>query len=568
MDKIIITQDGQELLAKMTAGETTAEFTKFCTSSAEYAEAELSNLTGLKDTCQTSEVTNVTIKEDHTVVLTGAIDNESLQEGYYITAIGLFAQGAGEEEILYAVCKLTSPAYMPEMSGTLSGMSIKFSVKVGNSENLVVNVDNSTAATLGDLQELKDEVEAPVFEDYEATEDPTLPEMETALGQIKSGTKLSKLMQYIKAALMILDKREVDMSPYDQAIVELMDKDEELNEDISELQGQISSFESTKSDIVSSGLGQAIGLTASSTWAQLVEKIKSIVNRGAISQALNCGGSYTIPAGYHNGSGQVTANSLTSQTDATAGAGQILSGYTAWVKGSKITGTMANKGAVSQALNCGGSYTIPAGYHNGSGKVTANSLASQTDATAAAGQILSGYTAWVKGSKITGSMANKGNLNWSGSNTTYSVPAGYYSGGTLDSRPSYNAGVAAGKVTGWASKTVTATSSGSDLSVTRYNGKQDSTGSSTSPYVQFNTGVSKVMAIRVLIENAVITWHAGMPSRAIHFDGNQSGTGGYEMGDIGSGNWWVNGTNARLPLAATGQSGYRNKSAKITIWYL
>lgn len=42
----------------------------------------------------------------------------------------------------------------------------------------------------------------------------------------------------------------------------------------------------------------------------------------------------------------------------------------------------------------------------------------------------------------------KGNLNWSGSNTTYSVPAGYYTGGTLDSRPSYNAGVAAGKSSG------------------------------------------------------------------------------------------------------------------------
>ena len=171
----------------------------------------------------------------------------------------------------------------------------------------------------------------------------------------------------------------------------------------------------------------------------------TMANQGAVSQALNCGGSYTIPAGYHNGSGKVTANSLASQTDATAAAGQILSGYTAWVKGNKVTGTMANQGAVSQALNCGGSYTIPAGYHNGSGKVTANSLSSQTDATAAAGQILSGYTAWVKGSKITGSMANKGALNWSGSNTTYSVPAGYYSGGTLDSRPSYNAGVSAGK---------------------------------------------------------------------------------------------------------------------------
>ena len=30
-------------------------------------------------------------------------------------------------------------------------------------------------------------------------------------------------------------------------------------------------------------------------------------------------------------------------------------------------GSMTNNGAVSQSLNCGGSYTVPAGYHNGSG---------------------------------------------------------------------------------------------------------------------------------------------------------------------------------------------------------
>ena len=109
----------------------------------------------------------------------------------------------------------------------------------------------------------------------------------------------------------------------------------------------------------------------------------------------------------------------------------------------KIKG-VANQGAKTSSLNCGGSYTIPAGYHNGSGKITANSLSSQTDASAAAGQILSGYTAWVKGSKITGTMANKGALNWSGSNTTYTVPAGYYSGGTLNSKTSYTNGYNAG----------------------------------------------------------------------------------------------------------------------------
>ena len=299
MDKIIITQSGQALLAKMTAGETTAEFTKFCTSSAEYLETELSGLTALKDTCQTSEVTNMTVKEDHTVVLSGAIDNGSLQSGYYITAIGLFAQGAGEDEILYAVCKLSSPVYMPEMSGTLSGMSIRFSVKVDNAESIVVNIDDTTAATVGDLQDLKDEVQAPVFEDYEG-EGTVLPDMDTALGQIQSGKGIATLIQYIKAALKILDEREVDMSEYDQAIQELIEMDDQQNEDIGNLQDQMQSFENTKSDIVSSSLGQVIGLTVSNTWAQIVEKIKAVVNRGT----LNWSGSnttYDVPAGYYSG---------------------------------------------------------------------------------------------------------------------------------------------------------------------------------------------------------------------------------------------------------------------------
>ena len=71
------------------------------------------------------------------------------------------------------------------------------------------------------------------------------------------------------------------------------------------------------------------------------------------------------------------------------------------------TGTMVNNGAKTASLNCGGSYTIPAGYHNGSGKVTANSLASQTSANAAAGDIIKGKTAWVSGSKRTGTLDDR-----------------------------------------------------------------------------------------------------------------------------------------------------------------
>ena len=89
--------------------------------------------------------------------------------------------------------------------------------------------------------------------------------------------------------------------------------------------------------------------------------------------------------------------------DVNFSASDLLTGKTANdSNGEKVNGTMPNKGAVTATLNCGGSYTIPKGYHNGSGKVTANSLASQTGANATAGDIVKGKTAWVNGSKLTG----------------------------------------------------------------------------------------------------------------------------------------------------------------------
>lgn len=64
-----------------------------------------------------------------------------------------------------------------------------------------------------------------------------------------------------------------------------------------------------------------------------------------------------------------------------------------------------------------------------------------SDATLTSGsQMLKGYTAYARGAKYTGTIKNRGELNWSGVNTVYSIPAGYYSGGTLDSRSSYTSG--------------------------------------------------------------------------------------------------------------------------------
>lgn len=56
--------------------------------------------------------------------------------------------------------------------------------------------------------------------------------------------------------------------------------------------------------------------------------------------------------------------------DATAAEAEILSGKTAYNKGVKVTGKMPNNGAVAGTINTkDGQYTVPQGYHDGSGKV-------------------------------------------------------------------------------------------------------------------------------------------------------------------------------------------------------
>lgn len=145
----------------------------------------------------------------------------------------------------------------------------------------------------------------------------------------------------------------------------------------------------------------------------IAEKYDAIVNQGSVDAEVKEGETYTIPKGYHDGSGTVSGvagggnyslqsktatptkqqQSITSDdgyyglssvtvqpipdqyqdvSHVTAAEGDVLATKVfVGSDGETKTGTMPNNGAVSKVLDTTTqSYTIPAGYHSGSGKVS------------------------------------------------------------------------------------------------------------------------------------------------------------------------------------------------------
>lgn len=258
------------------------------------------------------------------------------------------------------------------------------------------------------------------------------------------------------------------------------------------------------------GLGLA---TSTDKLDELATKAAAIKNQGAVDASVKEGESYTIPAGYHNGSGTVKGvsgggnynlqkKSVTPTKEqqsispdqgyyglsaVTVGAipenYQDVSATTTeegdvrankvFIKsdGTTATGTLTDNGAVSKVLDAtkdNQSYTVPDGIHNGKGAVSIvleNKAATPTKAaqditptvgkvlgkvsvaaipakyqdvsgvTAAAGDVVEGKKiVAADGSVVEGTMADNGTLTGTidGLTTTsYTIPAGKTSGGTV-----------------------------------------------------------------------------------------------------------------------------------------
>ena len=158
--KLVITNKGQALLAKMIAGEGSVEFTKVSASSTAYTDAQLEGLTSLSNVKQTSLISKITRTNGVAIKVEAAFTNTELTAGYYMKALGLYAVDPDDGEILYAVTRETSGnCYMPAYNGiTVSGAYVQLVTTVGNAENVSLEVDQAAVATIGDIQDLQKQI--------------------------------------------------------------------------------------------------------------------------------------------------------------------------------------------------------------------------------------------------------------------------------------------------------------------------------------------------------------------------------------------------------------------------
>ncbi len=159
--RLMITGKGQALIAKMMADSQGITFTKVSSSDAVYELSQLEGLDSLTEIKQTSVVSKITRVNEATVKIETSFSNTELTEGYYMRALGLYAEDPDEGEILYAAAIETSGnCYLPAYGGmTVSGAFIQLVTTVGNAENVSLEVDNSAQATIGDIRDLQEQID-------------------------------------------------------------------------------------------------------------------------------------------------------------------------------------------------------------------------------------------------------------------------------------------------------------------------------------------------------------------------------------------------------------------------
>ncbi len=109
---MILTTRGRNLLAKALSG-TQLTFTKIKLGAGNIGNNNPENLTDLIDPKLTLPIQSIELTGDVTARLRFVLTNEGLQEGFFLSEIGVFAQDPQLGEILYSYTYATNPDFIP-----------------------------------------------------------------------------------------------------------------------------------------------------------------------------------------------------------------------------------------------------------------------------------------------------------------------------------------------------------------------------------------------------------------------------------------------------------------------
>lgn len=159
----VLTQKGLNLVAKAQAGQAIIKFTKAATGDGSYSDGEsLSGLTSLKSQRQEMPINDVAVVNENTVylkfVISNFTDNQTVNRGYYVKEVGVFAEDPEEGEILYAVAVAVNDQwdYMPAYNGLhAAAILMEFYTEVCNAETVTIISGSGAYALQEDLEDLR-----------------------------------------------------------------------------------------------------------------------------------------------------------------------------------------------------------------------------------------------------------------------------------------------------------------------------------------------------------------------------------------------------------------------------
>lgn len=160
-NKAVITAKGLALNAKIVAGQTNAVFTAIRLGNGVYDGTEnLNVVTTLKSIKQTFGISSIMRTESNAVRLRSVIDNLGIEEGYYISEVGIYAQDPDNGEILYSIALgvKNKMDYQPSES-ELEGATSTFDTYtvISNAESATITMGTGAMASAEDVEELRNE---------------------------------------------------------------------------------------------------------------------------------------------------------------------------------------------------------------------------------------------------------------------------------------------------------------------------------------------------------------------------------------------------------------------------